>query len=385
MKTRKKICTCLLFAMFLMLLIAQAQMVRSEESDTPKKALTFLTDVVQLDTSKYNVTLSGYKLSYPTPPLLSDPAVIVQEDLKYTLEREGSKVNAIFGFKNGTFWWCNLYVVEGAPLYAELQPESEIGKAEAVLERYHQYNEVPNFQVTRALLDTLTKTESTTVTLGNTKLEVTEDTDSTRFEWSQIYNGVDTTTVNIRFLNGTLRSFTNSLCLETIGGTDVNISEEQAIQIAVERAKSFSWKAGTDPNNMTEVKDFTVLESPIKAELSMQPREGTTLYPYWMVDLYLDKVYPGGVSSIEVGLWADTGEIHLIQELSYGGDLSNVTTTSTPAPTLSASPSSEPVTATSQVENSKTTPLDTALIAGIAAIISTVAIVAVIAKKKRSK
>ncbi len=160
--SKKKICMFLLFVAFLMLLLAQTPMAHSEETDTPKKALAFLTDVVQFDTNKYNVTLAGYKLSYPTPPLLSDPAVIVQEDLKYTLEREDSKVNAIFGFKNGTFWWCNIYVVEGIPLYAESQPESEIAKAEAMLERYHQYNAAPNFQVTRALLDALTKTESTT-------------------------------------------------------------------------------------------------------------------------------------------------------------------------------------------------------------------------------
>jgi hypothetical protein len=371
--SKKNICMLLLFVAFLMFLLAQAPMVHSEEMDTPKKALAFLTDVVQFDTNKYNVTLAGYKLSYPTPPLLSDPPVIAQEDLKYTLEHEGSKVNAIFGFKNGIFWWCNIYVVEGIALYSEPQPESEIAKAEGVLERYHAYNGVQNFQVTRALLDTLTKTESTIVTLGNTKLEVTQDTNSTRFEWSQIYNGIDTTTLNIRFLNGTLRSFTNSLCLETIGGTDVNISETQAIKIAVERAKNFSWKAGTDPDNMTEVKDFTILESPVKAELSMQPREGTTLYPYWMVDLYLDKVYPGGVSSVEVGLWADTGEIHLIQELSYGGSTQPETTTT---------PSAEPTT---QPQSNTPTASNMNLAVGAAAATIVAIALVTIAVKKRSK
>ncbi len=209
------------------------------------------------------------------------------------------------------------------------------------------------------------------------KLEVTQDSESTRFKWSQVYNGVDTTTFNIRFLNGVLRSFTNSLCLETIGGTDVNISETQAIKIAVERAKNFSWKAGTDPNNMTEVKDFTVLESPVKAELSMQPREGTTLCPYWMVDLYLDKVYPGGVSSIEVGLWADTGEIHLIQELSYGGNPQPETT-----PTPTAEPTPQPQTNTPTTSNMNLA-VEAAATIAIATTITLTAII--IVKKKRSK
>jgi hypothetical protein len=41
-----------------------------------------------------------------------------------------------------------------------------------------------------------------------------------------------------------------------------------------------------------------------------------TLVPYWYVTLYLDKEYPGGVNSISVGVWADTGEVANIQHLS---------------------------------------------------------------------
>lgn len=376
-KSKKKIYACLLLVAFSMILLAQTSMVHSEETDTPKKALSFLTDVIQLDTNKYNVTLVSHSTDYPVPPLLSNPPVIIQENLKYTLEHKDSKVDAIFGYKNGTFWWCNLYVIKGTPIYAAPQPDTEIAKARGLLERYHAYNEVQNFQVAQALLDALNKTETTRVALGNTKLEMRKDSESTTFTWSQTYNGAATTTLDIWFLSGHVRSFVNSLCLATIGGTDVNISQDQAIQIAVERAKSFSWKAGTDPNNMTEVKDFTILETPVKAELSMQPREGTTLYPYWMVDLYLDKVYPGGVSNIKVGLWADTGEIHLIQELSYGGNPQPETT-----PTPPAEPTPPPQTNTPTTSNMNLSAETTATIA-LATTIPLIAII--IVKKKRSK
>ena len=131
--------------------------------------------------------------------------------------------------------------------------------------------------------------------------------------------------------------FMNYLCLTTVGDAEVSVSEEEAISIAMEYAKGFSWKAGVDPDNMVEVKDFKILESPVKAELSMQPREALTLYPYWYVELYLDKVYPGGVSSIHVGLWADTGEVNYCQEMSYGGGLppdDTETDTTTPPPDM---------------------------------------------------
>jgi hypothetical protein len=41
-----------------------------------------------------------------------------------------------------------------------------------------------------------------------------------------------------------------------------------------------------------------------------------TLYPYWYVTLYLDKTYPGGVSEIGVGVWADTGQVASIQAIA---------------------------------------------------------------------
>jgi hypothetical protein len=41
-----------------------------------------------------------------------------------------------------------------------------------------------------------------------------------------------------------------------------------------------------------------------------------TLVPYWFITLYLDKEYAGGVNSITVGVWADTGEVANIQAMS---------------------------------------------------------------------
>jgi len=312
---QKKIYTCLLLVAIFAFPLARATTEKSE-SKVPEEALTFLKEVIQFDVSKYKTTLVSNSFDYIGPPLM--PTLIVQENLKYTLEFEDSKVNAIFAFKNGTFAWCNIYVIEGTPIYAESQPDNDIDKAKEVLDRYQKYNEAPGSQLMIDLLGTVDKVENTTKTLGNMKLEIIEDSESTRFKWFQVYNGIDTTILNIRFLNGNIRSFTNNLCLTTIGEAEVNISEEEAIKIAMEQVKGFSWKAGVAPDDIIEVKDFTILEAPVKTKLSMQPRDDLTLYPYWYIELFLDKVYSGGVSSIHVGLWADTGTVSYIQEMSYG-------------------------------------------------------------------
>jgi hypothetical protein len=65
------------------------------------------------------------------------------------------------------------------------------------------------------------------------------------------------------------------------------------------------------------VSDFTVLEEPVSAVFHPTQREEyLVLIPYWEVTLSLDKVYPGGVNRIGVGVWADTGEVRRVRTLS---------------------------------------------------------------------
>lgn len=100
--------------------------------------------------------------------------------------------------------------------------------------------------------------------------------------------------------------------LYKIGSLEVKVSKDEAINIARKLAGNFSWKVGVEPN-VTVVKEFKVLDKPVQASLSLQEREPLTLYPHWHITLYLDKTYPGFVTGIMVGIWADTGETHYIK------------------------------------------------------------------------
>jgi len=70
-------------------------------------------------------------------------------------------------------------------------------------------------------------------------------------------------------------------------------------------------------------------------------REPLTLYPHWQVVLYFDKTYPGFVIGVEVGIWADKGEIHYINPISTGGGLPPQDS-STPSPEPEPAPSPQP-------------------------------------------
>jgi len=83
----------------------------------------------------------------------------------------------------------------------------------------------------------------------------------------------------------------------------------------LEYLEDFSWTAGDE-----EVTDFEIVEEPRRIELiTTRSREPLTVYPYWRIELYLDKVYPGNVNRISLAIWADTGEIISCIPLGGGG------------------------------------------------------------------
>lgn len=100
-----------------------------------------------------------------------------------------------------------------------------------------------------------------------------------------------------------------------------SISEKEAINIAQERSKNFSWTVGSD-SDAYEVENFNVTQAMIWETIfcsdlyTDEPRsqDPLTLYPMRQVWVSLDKFYPGNVYGIEVYIWADTGKIGHIQE-----------------------------------------------------------------------
>jgi hypothetical protein len=114
------------------------------------------------------------------------------------------------------------------------------------------------------------------------------------------------------FQNHALREIVDDWFLYKVDGTQVNVYREEAVQIARNAAENFEWNASG-----VRVSNFNVLNEPVSALFFPHPRtEPLTLVPYWYITLYLDMEYPGGVSSITVGVWADTGEVANIKALS---------------------------------------------------------------------
>ncbi|MCW4010638.1 MAG: hypothetical protein NWF05_08465 [Candidatus Bathyarchaeota archaeon] len=310
----KTICSTLMVLTLVAMTATCIPPVNSVEFNAQDETLSFLKDVVKLDISKYNISLISDQ--NPVNVINSEN----QEEIRYLLKNTDNTIDTTCLFNNGALVWCTMYVHNGSPFYTEVPSSSVIEYAEAILGRYYTLTGLSRFQAMKELLSKVTITEDVaTYRSDSAKLLVFSDGNTQQFSWTNISSGIDGPIFSLEFVNGTLETFNDQQSLFSIGKFTVNISQANAINLAMEEAKHFSWKVGSDLATAQEVTQFTVLNDPVQSQLSLQPRDNSTLYPYWRIDLYLDKVYAGGVSSIAVGIWADTGTIDYIKALSYGG------------------------------------------------------------------
>ncbi|PVX26318.1 MAG: hypothetical protein CW691_01745 [Candidatus Bathyarchaeum sp.] len=273
--------------------------------------INFLEDVIQLDMTKYNAELQRHTVGYR-----SDLDDIIEEHLTYRLTSDESELSIDFRFRNQTLSRYILDVIEGSPTYSQPQSTDVLDLADDIMQRYHNYAGGSYLETMRTILNTINNAEDTEKTVDDIKLIISTEGKDTEIQWIKTVNDIDYQAkgVSLSCANGVLETLTDGWFLFNVGSTEVNISEEEAIQIAMNNAQDYSWTA-----DGVEVTAFTILEEPASANLWPHIREEPLeLIPYWYVVLQLDKVYPGNVNSIGVGIWADTGAVSGYKAISTG-------------------------------------------------------------------
>ena len=269
--------------------------------------LTFLKNVFKLDTAKYTVDVYIDKTS-----LLN-----VDKSFKLVLSSDESLVNVRCDFKDNDIVWCAIYPVRGSPIYttATLDVLSNAKDALAELSVVSPKNYLPTLQ---EMLNSITKLENSKTSNAEFTQTIAIIKDNyIRLSWEPFANGLSNSQnqLCLEYTDGQLSFFCTYLGMFTIGTSEVAISEQEAIALAIEQVQAFSWTQDGEV-----VSNVTVLEHLINTKLTLELRDGNTLYPYWEIRLGLDKMYPGGVTGFQVMMWADTGELlHITPIGTYGG------------------------------------------------------------------
>jgi hypothetical protein len=146
----------------------------------------------------------------------------------------------------------------------------------------------------------------------------------THFKWCYNANGaiaLFTKVISMGFKDGLLTSFIDNWGIYNVGSTNVNISKEEAVAIALDSARKHSWTMQLDENALTPEKfnqnrsvSWTALTFDGSIDINKTRSEDILeLYPVWRVGLVLNKVY-GELYGLEVDIWADTKEVRGVKE-----------------------------------------------------------------------
>ncbi|PVX27656.1 MAG: hypothetical protein CW716_01170 [Candidatus Bathyarchaeum sp.] len=316
---------CALLATFTLNTSLVCNATPQEESTAPEKTLTLIENVVGLDMETYNTTLD-----LNTQDLYLDS--LPQESLQYTIDSGDSKVEVICNFVNKKLQLMSLHPLNGS---TPLQQHADVvSAAKAFLVNYQADSGASYLEQMTNMLDLVNANENSTHVVEDTKLEVIVTQDSTTFRWSPAANGVEVMYkwVIVNFENGSLALFMDNWELYTIDSYDIAISEEQAIDIAMDATKDYSWTVHMgEESPSVEVTEFTVDGvSETKLTFSNYPsktesrnEDPSTLYPVWNIKLYFDKLYRGNVYGLNIAIWADTGEVNEVCTMIWMGDVSS--------------------------------------------------------------
>jgi hypothetical protein len=305
-----KLCMPLLIALVATSLyavpIAHAEIVTVQ--DTTK---AFIQTTLPLDLSKYTIT--SIKQS-----LLNLPGDVVQYMTQSTLNSAESTIQVICNIRNNNRMSCQL-VTEKGSVISDKQYISQLDAVKSFLEKYQNYTKMDSTNLI-SMLDKVEVGENVTKIAGNTKLTITNMVSFgnaiTNFNWAYTINGLDYTSLQVSFQkNGALYTLYDDRSIYTIGDTSINISKDQAIDIALKNLPTYSYEM---PDGSI-VSDFNITKDKIDAILDTSPIESTVLKPYWTVALPLNQTYPGSVHGIEAFIWADTGKIITYGNIAFGG------------------------------------------------------------------
>jgi hypothetical protein len=305
------------------------------ETNIVDRVLVFLRDVVHLDMTKYLANLRAG----PTSLHRSELGGLEEITGVYDLTSDASKLEVLFRFTNNTFSSCLLDVRTGSPQFSQPPPLNPIENAKGFIQRFQVFSRDLNLTGLQEMLDNVDSSGNTTKLSGNLRLQITIDSSSEHFNWVNTYKGADYTGFGFYFKKGVFWSFGSDMTYYKIGCTDVNVSREDAINISFECAKNFSYSyAGK------QIAQFQIVNERVTARLLTKSRdEPLVMYPYWMVDLPLNDIYPGDVFYIEVQIWADIGKV--ISYYPMGADIMHGTE---PSPSPASSPSPTPTPTPSQ-------------------------------------
>jgi hypothetical protein len=285
--------------------------VHAAEASIQQESMAVADNVIGVDLAKYPAASEDYRQD-----LYLD--VIPQENLRYTLETNESKIDIQYTFVKGKLQKIHVLDNVGSPQMRKALSDNALDLSKDFLSNYQSYTDNAFYGELKSTLDTVEANKNVTAVFGNKKLSVTTQEDSTTYRWVYTINGIEAPAkcVALKYENGFLKYFIDNWDLYKIGSTAVNVSEEQAIDVGMARAMNVTWSTTLDNETFVglqyNVTGAMIWKTVFTSSLFMdnsRDQDPLMLYPMRHIWVRFDKFYPCYVYGMKVYVWADTGEI----------------------------------------------------------------------------
>ena len=234
-----KVFIATLILLFVFLTIEQMSVAYSDLPSVEDKALAYIETVLPLDLGRYNITVVSYEL--PKAPNVTYRT----EAMTFRLNSSESLLAVNCLFRNGVQYTCDMRVIQGSPIYAEMYLNL-VDAARSILENHQAQTDVDSTELLR-MLNMVKSTENfSTVTQGNVTLTVsqghiptglkmvngslhvdpTKTIGITSFLWDCGVDGADHVYVSIGFDDGVFHGLRDERILSNL----TNSKEETELQ-----------------------------------------------------------------------------------------------------------------------------------------------------------
>jgi hypothetical protein len=289
-----------------------------------REALTFIKNIIQLDYTKYYGKIGD--LPNPENPYTFQYYVNYQNDSNLSASEKYQQMLTITYLNvNQTEISFTISTDVGLISYHD-DGINVIDQSKGILERYQTTYNAPYIQDMLNSLGNYSTITNSSQQVGDIRLDLHSGYGIENITWSRAVGNIPNSfdTLTLLFNNGTFNSFTDNWNRFIIGSSSVNISQEQALQIAnqeVQSVQSVGWDGGTIGISGTTINDNSVTYA-----LSFQPIGNTTygetgtLAPCWQLNGNVTYPLEGNTllnPYFSAVIRADTGQIQKLQLGSY--------------------------------------------------------------------
>lgn len=262
-----------------------------------EKAISFLRDVIQLDLSHYDLTLSTSNMNLDTLYLnyKLTPKAFLSLEKSQTLT---------FQFYNGSL--TSFGVQPGSDLvFTQARPD-RFNQTLVIMERYQTWLDDPQVGEMVTLLKQVGSEQNVFQASGNLSLRILGYSNTAEYRFSNYLNGVEYSGISIAQTSTGAIFFTDNRASQPIGDTTINISEDQAIAIAQNYVAAHPFRGTTgDSKEITNLKITGVKAVVLKSSM----RVNHTLYPYYDVQFNVENTHSSVIDGCGVNVGAKDGDI----------------------------------------------------------------------------